>query len=67
MCSLQPLRHISTLPLTSFTALQKCGRYRRNSGQTAPSGMTVSAALIHRGHSVVEGAAYSLGANIDKL
>jgi len=54
-------------PLTSFTALQECGGYRRNSGQTAPSGMTVSAALIHRGHSVVEGAAYSLGANIDKL
>jgi hypothetical protein len=32
-------------PLTSFTALQECGGYRRNSGQTAPSGMTVSAAL----------------------
>ena len=25
-------------PLTSFTALQKCGRYRINSGQTAPFG-----------------------------
>src|SRR5271157_5790462 len=31
--------------LTSFTAPQKCGRYRINSGQTAPSGTTVSAAL----------------------
>src|SRR6476659_2151594 len=29
-------------PLTSFTALQKCGRYRINSGQTAPSRLTAS-------------------------
>ena len=32
-------------PLTSFTAPQKCGRYRINSGQTAPSGLTGSAAF----------------------
>jgi hypothetical protein len=32
-------------PSTSFTALQKCGRYRINSGQTAPSGLTGSAAF----------------------
>ena len=32
-------------PLTSFTALQKGGRYRINSGQTAPSGLTGSAAF----------------------
>jgi hypothetical protein len=32
-------------PLTSFTPLQKCGRYRINSGQTAPSGLTGSAAF----------------------
>jgi hypothetical protein len=32
-------------PLTSFTGLQKCGCYRINSGQTAPSGLTVSAAF----------------------
>jgi hypothetical protein len=32
-------------PLTSFTALQKCGRYRAISGQTAPSGLTGSAAF----------------------
>src|ERR1700726_407421 len=32
-------------PLTSFTALQKGGRYRINSGQTAPSGLTSSAAF----------------------
>ena len=32
-------------PLTSFTVLQKCGRYRINSGQTAPSGLTGSAAF----------------------
>ena len=30
---------------TSFTARQKCGRYRINSGQTAPSGLTGSAAF----------------------
>jgi hypothetical protein len=36
---------VHTWPLTSFTALQKCGRYRRKSGQTAPSGMIVSAAF----------------------
>ena len=35
----------SSWPLTSFTALQKCGRYRINSGQTAPSGLTGSAAF----------------------
>jgi len=29
-------------PFTSFTALQKCSRYRINSGQTAPSGLTGS-------------------------
>ena len=33
---------VHTWPLTSFTALQKCGRY---SGQTAPSGLTGSAAF----------------------
>jgi hypothetical protein len=33
------------LALTSFTALQKGGRYRINSGQTAPSGLTSSAAF----------------------
>jgi hypothetical protein len=27
MFSLKPLRHISTLPVASFTALQKCGRF----------------------------------------
>ncbi|MGD0421770.1 MAG: hypothetical protein ABSA68_19690, partial [Xanthobacteraceae bacterium] len=32
-------------PSTSFTPLQKCGRYRINSGQTAPSGLTGSAAF----------------------
>jgi hypothetical protein len=32
-------------PSTSLTALQKCGRYRINSGQTAPSGLTGSAAF----------------------
>jgi hypothetical protein len=32
-------------PLTSFTALQKCGRYRTNSGQNAPSDLTGSAAF----------------------
>ena len=32
-------------PITSFTALQKGGRYRINSGQTAPSGLTSSAAF----------------------
>jgi hypothetical protein len=36
---------VHTWPLTSFTALQKCGRYRINSGQTAPSGLTGSAAF----------------------
>jgi hypothetical protein len=36
---------INMWPLTSFTALQKCGRYRINSGQTAPSGLTGSAAF----------------------
>ena len=35
-------------PLTSFTALQKCGRYPINSGQTAPSGLTGSAAFDPR-------------------
>jgi predicted TIM-barrel fold metal-dependent hydrolase len=29
----------SNLALNSFTALQKCGRYRINSGQPAPSGL----------------------------
>jgi hypothetical protein len=38
-------RDVSNWPVTSFTALQKCSRYRINSGQTAPSGMTVSAAF----------------------
>jgi hypothetical protein len=28
-----------------FTGLKKCGRYRINSGQTAPSGLTGSAAF----------------------
>ena len=37
--------HVACWPLTSFTALQKCGRYRINSGQTAPSGLTSSAAF----------------------
>jgi len=32
-------------PSTSFTALQKCGRYRINGGQTAPSGLIGSAAF----------------------
>jgi hypothetical protein len=32
-------------PLTSFTALRKCGRYRINSGQAAPSVFTGSAAF----------------------
>jgi hypothetical protein len=36
---------VHTWPLTSFTALQKGGRYRINSGQTAPSGLTGSAAF----------------------
>ena len=36
---------VHTWPLTSFTAPQKCGRYRINSGQTAPSGLTGSAAF----------------------
>ena len=36
---------VHTWPLTSFTALQKCRRYRINSGQTAPSGLTGSAAF----------------------
>jgi hypothetical protein len=36
---------VHTWPLTSFTALQKGGRYRINSGQTAPSGLTSSAAF----------------------
>jgi hypothetical protein len=31
-------------PLTSFTALQKCGRYRINSGHTVPSGLIGSVA-----------------------
>jgi hypothetical protein len=35
--------NIRSWPSTSFTALQKCGRYRINSGQTAPSGLTGSA------------------------
>ena len=37
--------YVADWPLTSFTALQKCGRYRINSGQTAPLGLTGSAAL----------------------
>jgi hypothetical protein len=32
-------------PLTSFTALHKFGRYRINSGQTAPSDLTGSDAF----------------------
>jgi hypothetical protein len=36
---------VSFWPLTSFRALQKCGRYRINSGQTAPSDLTGSAAF----------------------
>jgi hypothetical protein len=32
-------------PFASFTALQKSGRYRINSGHTAPSGLTGSAAF----------------------
>jgi hypothetical protein len=36
---------VRTWPLTSFAALQKGGHYRINSGQTAPLGMTVSAAF----------------------
>jgi len=42
-CNIRLLQH--NRPLTSFTALQKCGRYRINSGQTAPSGLTGSAAF----------------------
>ena len=37
--------HVCCWPITSFTALQKGGRYRINSGQTAPSGLTNSAAF----------------------
>ena len=36
---------VHTWPLTSSTALQKCDRYRINSGQTAPSSLTGSAAF----------------------
>jgi hypothetical protein len=43
--SLLAARNVALWPLTSFTALQKCGRYRTNSGQTAPSGLTGSAAF----------------------
>ena len=35
-----------TWPLSSFTALQKCGRYRINSGQTAPSCSTTGSAAF---------------------
>jgi hypothetical protein len=51
-------------PLASFTALQKCGRYRINSGQTAPSDLTASAAFdptatlaVHRGNGLMPGSA----------
>jgi hypothetical protein len=37
--------NVAYWPITSFTALQKGGRYRINSGQTAPSGLTSSAAF----------------------
>ena len=40
-----PVCNFRIWPLTSFTAMQKCGRYRINSGQTAPSGLTGSAAF----------------------
>jgi hypothetical protein len=40
---------VHTWPLTSFTALQKCGRYRINSGQPAPSGMTSLQRLTQSG------------------
>jgi ATP-dependent DNA ligase len=33
MFDLQPLRHISTLPEAAVTAMQRSGRYRRNSGR----------------------------------
>jgi len=36
---------VCSWPLTSLTALGKYGRYRINSGQTAPSGLTGSAAF----------------------
>jgi hypothetical protein len=36
---------VRSWPLTSFTALQKCGRYRINCGQTAASYLTGSAAF----------------------
>ena len=39
------LAYVTYWPLSSFTALQKCGRYRINSGQTAPSCLTGSAAF----------------------
>jgi hypothetical protein len=39
------LQNVSYWPFTLFTALQKAGRYRINSGQTAPSGLTGSAAF----------------------
>ena len=51
--------HGSLWSLTSFTALQKGGRYRINSGQTAPSGLTSSAAIDLKrtpGSAIVEAA-----------
>ena len=36
---------VHTWPLTSFTALQKCGRYGINSGQTVPPGFIGSVAF----------------------
>jgi hypothetical protein len=39
------LLNVALWHLTSFTLLQKCRRNRINSGQTAPSGFTDSAAI----------------------
>ena len=39
------MQNVANWPSTSITALQKCGRYPINSGQTAPSGLTGSAAF----------------------
>ena len=38
-------RDFRSWPLTTFATLQKGDRYRINSGQTAPSGLTSSAAF----------------------